>query len=369
MNILYLTEEQIQFSGAMTRGGAIHVRRIVDGLRERNHQVELIDWNDHPERSYQHSLSPTLRFGLDPTRTALSAVQVGKRMEVDVILSKTRKTYLPGLIASQWLNVPHVAHIGTVPDSTTHGLIGRMNGISVSMRLRAPHDAYFVVGDSVRDVLRERGIADDKIFDVRNAVDTETFSPDKRNEEFPDQIGSALDQTEDGFRVGFIGGLYWYKGLEHLATAVKRCESDVSVVIAGDGPERDALESQFGDNAEFLGIVPYDEVPSVYRSLDTFVLPSYTETLSRVVLEAQSSGTPVIATSVGGIPEIVTDGENGLLCPPKDAECLAEAIDRLANDSSLRTRLATNGRQSVLEAWSWDDMLDRYEKFLEDVLN
>ena len=141
------------------------------------------------------------------------------------------------------------------------------------------------------------------------------------------------------------------------------------MLIAGDGPERDALESQFGDNAEFLGIVPYDEVPSVYRSLDTFVLPSYTETLSRVVLEAQASGTPVIATSVGGIPEIVIDGENGLLCPPKDAECLAEAIDRLANDSALRTRLATNGRQSVLEAWSWGDMLDRYEQFLEKVLN
>ncbi|ERG94885.1 MAG: hypothetical protein J07HQW2_01327 [Haloquadratum walsbyi J07HQW2] len=77
MRILYLTEEPITFSGTMVRGGQIHVSKVVEGLRDRGHDVHLIDWNNRPEREYQHSIAPRSRFLIDPIRTLQRAVSVG----------------------------------------------------------------------------------------------------------------------------------------------------------------------------------------------------------------------------------------------------------------------------------------------------
>lgn len=368
MRILYLTEEAITFSDTMIRGGAIHVKNVVQGLRERGHDVTLVDWNNEPEQPFQTSVRPWLRFVVDPARTVRRAVAVGRRQDVEVIISKTRKTYLPGLVTARWLGIPHVVHVGAVPTSTTDSLRSRLEGASVAARLRSPHDAYFVVGDSVRDVLIDWGVDAERIYDVRNAVDTDAFAPGD-DDPLPADLEQAIESADCQFLVGYVGSLHWYKGLRHLADALDRCETNALAVIVGDGPERQSLEERFGDHGAFIGAVPYEDVPGIYRAIDAFVIPSYTETLSRVVLEAMATQTPVIATRVGGIPEIVTDGENGLLCPSKDPAALADAIDRLAADPELRQRLATAGRETVRRSWSWDAMLNRYEAALDDVIS
>lgn len=365
---MYLTEESITFTDTMIRGGAIHVKNVVQGLRERGHDVTLVDWNNEPERSFQTSISPWLRFIIDPARTIRRAVAVGRRQDVEIIISKTRKTYLAGLVAARWLGVPHVVHVGAVPTSTTDSLRSRLEGASVAARLRSPHDAYFVVGDSVRDVLVDWGVDAERIYDVRNAVDTDAFAPGN-DEPMSTELEQAIESCSGRFLVGYVGSLHWYKGLRHLADALDHCETNAKAIIVGDGPERESLEERFGDRGAFIGAVPYENVPSIYCAIDAFVIPSYTETLSRVVLEAMATQTPVIATRVGGIPEIVTDGENGLLCPSKDSVALADAIDRLAANPELRQRLATAGREAVRQSWSWDAMLDRYEAALEDVIS
>ena len=96
------------------------------------------------------------------------------------------------------------------------------------------------------------------------------------------------------------------------------------------------------------------DVPDLLNAMDIFVLPSYSEGLSLALLEAMAAGLPVIATAVGGLPEVVTDGDNGLLIPPRDAAALAGALERLLADPALAQRLGANAREHVREHFSLD---------------
>jgi glycosyltransferase involved in cell wall biosynthesis len=366
--VLYLTEEPIRFTEPMVRGGAIHVRNVVDGLRARGHDVSLVDWNDSPDRPHQHSVTPRSRFVDGAVRTAVRAAAVGRRRRVEVVVSKTRKTYLPGLVAARRLGVPHVAHVGSSLESRA-GLANRLSGRSFEARLRAPHDAYFVVCDAIAGELRARGVRGD-IYDVKNAVDTERFATEPTDTEtvaaFRERHVGTVGESD--LALGFVGGLHDYKGVFDLADAMAASDHDVSLLAAGDGPARAELAGRLRDSATFLGAVPYDDIPAVYHAVDAFVLPSHTEGLPRVVLEAQATGTPVIATRVGGVPEVIVDGETGLLCTPRDATEIGEAIDRLASDADERARIAANGREAVETSFSWDALYDRYERFLAEVV-
>ena len=127
---------------------------------------------------------------------------------------------------------------------------------------------------------------------------------------------------------------------------------DVSLLVAGDGPDRVQLERRAHElgvdgRARFLGAVSRDGVLRLFRAADAAVLSSAWENLPHTVLEALAVGTPVIATAVGGVPEVVRDGENGLLVPPNDPAVLAEAIRRFFADGDLRCRLAVAAPASV----------------------
>ena len=368
MRLCYLTEESISFREPLSRGGAIHARNVVCGLRERGHEVFLLDWNTHRERPFHRPLRPRSRFVLDPLRTVRHAISVGRATDVDAIVSKTRKTYLPGLVAARRLDVPHVVHVGSSLDAHAGAdPIDRIDAASFEYRLCAPHDSYLVVCGTITAQLRERNVAADRIHNVHNAVSTERFHPEADVEK-PAGLDRAVAERED-LLVSYVGGLQEYKGLFDLAAAVERCAADVTVVLAGDGPARDELADAFGLSAMFLGGVPYEQVPAVYLASDAFVLPSHTEGLPRVVLEAQATGTPVVATRVGGVPEAVADGETGRLVAPRDPEALAGVLDGLASDPNERERLGSNGRRAVQEPFTWAALYDRYERALEEVVD
>jgi glycosyltransferase involved in cell wall biosynthesis len=178
----------------------------------------------------------------------------------------------------------------------------------------------------------------------------------------------AADFEEDELCLGYIGGLHEYKGVFDLAAAIERCGAPVGLLVAGDGPACARLEARLGDRARFLGSVAYERMPAVYAAMDVCVLPSHTEGLPRVVLEAQAAGTPMIATRVGGVPEVIADGETGLLCPPHAPAELAAAIETLAGDADERSRLARRGRATVETNRTWANLYDRYERALTAVV-
>lgn len=365
MRVLYLTEEAITFSGTSVRGGAIHVRNVVTGLRERGHAVHLIDWNPDSEMSFQHSIEPRVRPLDGALRTYRQAVRIGRKIDAQIIISKTRKTYLPGYLAAQQLSIPHVVHVGSSLDPPTDGFVDRLDAASFSLRLQLSHDAYFVVCEAIATELRGRNVSG-SIFDVRNAVDTDSFHPDVEVE-VPDWIANPLAAHKHTLQLGYVGGLHDYKGVFDLAAALRRVTSDVHLIVAGDGPAREQLERVAGDKATVLGPVPYESMPAIYAGIDVLVLPSHTEGLPRVVLEAQATGTPVIATRVGGLPEIVNDGKTGLLVNAHDPADLAGAIDQLAGNPNIRTQVVKAGRRAVVKSYSWESMYDRYERFLNEL--
>jgi glycosyltransferase involved in cell wall biosynthesis len=135
--------------------------------------------------------------------------------------------------------------------------------------------------------------------------------------------------------------------------------------LAGEGHLRARLEEQaarlgIADRVRFLGLVA--DMPAFYQGLDVFVLPSVsTEGLPLTVLEAMASGLPVVATTVGGTPEAITDGESGLLAPPGDAGALAVALRRVLDDEALRGRLGAAAREAVLARFTLG-------RFCQDVL-
>ena len=157
----------------------------------------------------------------------------------------------------------------------------------------------------------------------------------------------------EGFALGVAGRLTEQKALEDTLAALARVPR-VALLVLGDGPERAALERRaaqldVSDRVRFLGAGTRDDVIVLFRAVDAALLTSAWENLPHTLLEALAAGTPVIATAVGGIPEVVRDGENGLLVPPRDVAAAASAIDRLVRDEVLRASLAAAAAPSVEE--------------------
>jgi glycosyltransferase involved in cell wall biosynthesis len=155
----------------------------------------------------------------------------------------------------------------------------------------------------------------------------------------------------DGPTLVFAGRLSLQKSLDVLLRAVGDCEG-VTLVVAGDGPERarlDALvvELGLGGRVRFLGAQPRETVLELLAAADAEVLSSGWENFPHSLIEGLAVGTPVIATAVGGVREIVDDSENGLLVPPDDPQAFAAAIRRFFADEELRERLRAAAAGSV----------------------
>lgn len=176
------------------------------------------------------------------------------------------------------------------------------------------------------------------------------------------------------FRILFVGRLVERKGVDLLVRAVALLRGDhpVQLTIVGDGPERPRLEGLADEldlrgDVRFAGSVSAEEVRTLYRTSDAFVLPAVqdakgdVEGLGVVLLEALTHGLPVVASRSGGIPDIVIDGETGLLVPSGDVQALADAIRRLMNDPELARELAENGGRHVDAHFSWERIIDSLE--------
>ncbi|HEY8028010.1 MAG TPA: glycosyltransferase family 4 protein [Gaiellaceae bacterium] len=170
----------------------------------------------------------------------------------------------------------------------------------------------------------------------------------------------------DGPTLAFAGRLSTQKSLGLALAAVDAVEG-LSLVIAGDGDERARLEALAGPHVRFLGPQPRERVIELFRAADASILSSSWENFPHTVVEALAAGTPVIATRVGGVAEVVHDGENGLLVPAGDGEALAEAVRRYFSDDTLRARLRAAAADSV-RAYDRDVLFSRIEQALAAVV-
>ncbi len=161
----------------------------------------------------------------------------------------------------------------------------------------------------------------------------------------PDRY-ERVERADGGpVRLTFVARLANVKGLGVLLDALASLDrDDITLSVVGDGPDRARWEAQttrlgLGDRVEFLGFRSQSEVAAQLAETDVFVLPSFAEGVPVTLMEPGAAGLPVIATNVGGVTELVVDGETGLVVPPGDAGALAAAVARLADDPDLRRRL------------------------------
>lgn len=230
-------------------------------------------------------------------------------------------------------------------------------------RVLAPWlDRIITVSDQLRAwLVSDCGISARKVQVIRNGVDIARFRAG-----VDPGLRQSLGLRNDDFVVGTVGRLDPVKDQGALIDAVAHmCATlpHTRLLIIGDGPERERLERQIvarglSERAVMLG--QRTDVHALLPVLDVFVLPSLGEGLCNTILEAMAAGRPVVATRVGGNPELVTDGQSGFLVPPRDPLLLAEAIGRYAGSPALGRAHGTFGRARVEAEFSIDAMARTY---------
>jgi len=188
-------------------------------------------------------------------------------------------------------------------------------------------------------------------------------------------IPISKDEAKEKLGLGekvvlYVGRLEPRKGVSTLINAMKHV--DGTLLIAGQGSMLPLLRERakllgIGNRVRFLGMVEYSKLPLLYRASDVFVLPSLSEAFGIVLLEAMASGTPVIGTSVGGIPEII-DG-CGLLVPPGNSKELARAINFVLSNQHIEKRLSHLGKKRVEQVYDWNVIVKRVVALYREVLD
>lgn len=186
------------------------------------------------------------------------------------------------------------------------------------------------------------------------------------------------DRNKDSIDIGLVKKLEDAYGIDVLLKAFRILRDDhpgkrIKLYIAGTGSKENHLKElcrSLGIDSDtiFLGPIPNSTVPAFLAKLDFFVVPSRLESFGVAAVEAQSCGLPVIASDAGGLPEVVVDGESGIIVSRDDAEALARAMDRLYKDSELRAKMGQAARLNVTRRFDWnknvDTMLDIYKRFV-----
>jgi len=332
------------------------------GLRERGHHV-IVCCLEGLGDLYKDDLggveviSLNKKPGLDlrlPFRLAMRA----RRNKTDVIHTHNPGPLVYGTIAGKLAHVPAIINTrhGRAPKTYIGSLWAMNNAIAA-----ISHDAK-------GELVKVNHIEPGKVRVVHNGIDLEGFD-NSPNDHLNEKKKLGLDDT---FVIGTVSRLAWEKDQASLIAAfekVQALEPRVRLVFVGDGNLRHELEHQarrsgIEDKVIFLKF--RDDVNSIIRSFDVFVLPSLMEGISISLLEAMASRLPVVVTDVGGNPEVVTDNETGILVPPKAPEKLQKAIVRLFNDKALARRLGEAGRKQVEEKFTIDNMVSEYEKVYEE---
>jgi glycogen synthase len=236
----------------------------------------------------------------------------------------------------------------TVRNGSVRGVVLRRFGGAIERRTLAAADAVIVLTPSAARRLREDGVPADRVHVIPSGFAPALFEHGGRED--PDPF-PELPRP----RVAYVGRLAPQKNVDVLVEAFDRCPDAASLVVVGDGPCRAALQRRARSSrgeVRFTGFVEHARIPGVLRHVDVLVLPSAYEELGSVLVEAMATGLPVVASEVGGIPDLVRDGRNGLLVPPGSPAAFADAIGRLLTDPRTAARIGAEARRTVRDhAW------------------
>jgi glycosyltransferase involved in cell wall biosynthesis len=289
-----------------------------------------------------------------------------------IVHSHTSKAGFLARLAAERAGVPIVVH--TPHGNIFHGYFSSpLTRLFVWMERHAARRTDRIIeltAGGVEEYLAEGIGQRDQFRVIFSGIDTEPYtkSIQRRN-----STRESLSVDENTLLVGGVGRLETVKGFTYLVEAAQEVADkvpDVKFIVAGQGSLHKALSDQaahLDDRFQWLGL--REDVPAVMAALDILVVPSLNEGMGRILLEAGAAETPVVASKVGGIPDIVDDGETGLLVPPRDADAIARAIVELAKAPERRRLMGATARAKVTPNFSLENMVKQIEDLYEELLH
>lgn len=371
-------------------GPALHVAYLSAGLRERGYETTLVAGTlARGEGSMSYVAEqlgvdvvtlPELHREISLVRDLRAAVRLAKlirRLKPHILHTHTAKAGAIGRVAALLAasaRPPIVVH-------TFHGhvLRGYFDPLRANLfrllerRLARVATALVAVSPEVRDDLVALGVAPhDKFTVIRLGIELEsrvTAANDGRAE-----TRRLMGVPPERFVVGWIGRMTGVKRTDDVLLAVRRLREqgvDACLCMVGDGPDRDHVERRAHDlgimrHCLFLGY--QDTVAPYYAAFDALVLPSGNEGTPVSAIEALAAGRPVVATRVGGVPDVVRDGTDGFLVEPGAIDDLADRLAKLAADPELARRMGAAGRERVLARYSVERLIDDVDRLYRSLL-
>lgn len=347
-------------------GGEVQVFLLMEGLRTRGHTNVLAA----PPKSRAIERAVQRGFAVAPVRMASDFDLAGVRR-----LRRVLREHTPDLVhlhtgRATWLGGLAARSAG-VPAITTR----RMDReVKRNWRTRLVYGSLVrraaAISTPVRECLERGGVPAEKIVLVHSAVDPRALVPRTPRAEVRRELRTGADEPV----VLALASLTVRKGLDVLLDALAKLAArgvTPNVWIAGDGEERAnlaarATELGLAKRVQFLG--QRGDAADLLGACDVFVLPARREGLGVSALEALAAGRAVVASRVGGLAEVVIDGECGLTVPPGDETALAHALERILGDDALRARLAAAGPARVANGFLAEQMVASYEKLYREVL-
>jgi len=294
--------------------------------------------------------------------------------EIDILHTHRYKDTVLGTVAAKVAGVSKVVR-------TVHGLPEplrgwermrfRAYGALETIALRSFADRIIAVSEDIAQSLRAAGHRRSAVMAIHNGIDLSAL----RSTRDPRDVRRELGIAADALVFGTVGRLSPVKGHASLLRAAQRLlrqEPNARFLFVGDGPLHHDLVTtaiRLGVDRACVFAGARNDTPDVLGAMDVFVLPSLHEGIPMALLEAMALGTPVVATAVGGVPEIVSDGANGLLVTPRDDRALADSCLELARTPGLRVALGSAARRTIAEHFSHETggkaLLDTYLALVE----
>jgi len=320
--------------------------------------------------------------GLD--RIGLSFLKVGRIISaiynndyIDVAYVGGLKKFVSFYLATRIVlrkKIPLICHIDSIHDKSVNKISGGIIS-KVAYRILNLANRVVAVSEWTRTKLIEYGVRPDKITVVYNGIDLDRF--DSRSlricSDFDfNKIYTLINSLKGKVIIANVAMLYSWKGHQYFlfaASELLKMFKDTYFLIVGDGPERRHLEklsSNLGvsSNVIFAGRLQADVIPSILSKTNICVLSSTVEQCPKVILEYMVAGKPIVATRVGGVPELVINGINGYLVPPKDHKAIAEAIIHLIENPDEARELGMNSRKMIEREFDMKTIVPKIEELL-----
>ncbi|MFY0543728.1 glycosyltransferase [Brevibacillus sp. H7] len=303
-------------------------------------------------------------------------------------LRKTFRTYRPDIVHTHGVKANFFSRIAargmtsklitTVHSNLRYDYVNPLGFLIVSAMERSTrpwNDHFIAISGAIGEILRQEGVPAEKLTVIYNGMNLTPYRQTDQREANRSRLRAEWGISSEDFVFGTVARFVPVKGLPVLIDAFARLvrhtpNQSARLVLVGDGPERPLLEEKVKEHQLehkicFAGF--RHDIPACLHAFDAFVHSSYYEGLGYTIIEAMASEVPVIATNVGGVKEFVKHEQTGLLAEAADVEGLAYAMERLANGSELRDKLASHALQAVESAFTIEQManktIDLYRSF------